>query len=59
MAIGSGALLVNQVNDSYFWVVTQFSALKAADAYKAHTMATFVQGVVAILTTMLLWFILV
>ena len=59
MAIGSGALVVSHVNDSYFWVVIQFSALKGADAYKEHTMATLVQGVVAILTTMFLWFILV
>ncbi|MBF9255701.1 GntP family permease [Pontibacter sp. 172403-2] len=59
MAIGAGAMVVSHVNDSYFWVVTQFSGLKVADAYKAHTMATLVQGIVGILTTMLLWFLLV
>ena len=59
MAIGAGAMVVSHVNDSYFWVVTQFSNLKVADAYKAHTMATLVQGTVAIITTMLLWFLLV
>ncbi|AHM59813.1 H+ symporter [Flammeovirgaceae bacterium 311] len=59
MAIGAGAMAVSHVNDSYFWVVTQFSGLKVADAYKAQTMATLVQGVTAIVATMLLWVILV
>ncbi|RDV15949.1 GntP family permease [Pontibacter diazotrophicus] len=59
MAIGAGAMAVSHVNDSYFWVVTQFSGLKVTDAYKAHTMATLMQGIVAILVTMLLWFVLV
>lgn len=59
MATGAGAMAVSHVNDSYFWVVTQFSGIKVADAYKAHTMATLVQGVVAIITTMILWVVLV
>ncbi len=59
MAIGAGAMAVSHVNDSYFWVVTQFSGIKITDAYKAHTMATLVQGVTAILVTMLLWWVLV
>lgn len=59
MAIGAGAMAVSHVNDSYFWVVTQFSGLKVTDAYKAHTMATLMQGIVAIVVTMLLWYILV
>jgi len=59
MAIGAGAMVVSHVNDSYFWVVTQFSGLKVSDAYKAHTMASLMQGIVAILTTMLLWFLLI
>lgn len=59
MAIGAGAMVVSHVNDSYFWVVTQFSGLKVTDAYKAHTMATLVQGISAIVVTMMLWVLLV
>lgn len=59
MAIGAGAMVVSHVNDSYFWVVTQFSGLQVTDAYKAHTMATLVQGIAAIVTTMVLWVTLV
>ena len=59
MAIGAGAMAVSHVNDSYFWVVTQFSGLTVTDAYKAHTMATLMQGIVALVVTMALWYLLV
>lgn len=59
MAIGAGAMVVSHVNDSYFWVVTQFSNMKVTDAYKAQTMATLLQGVTAILVIFILWLIFV
>lgn len=59
MAIGAGAMTVSHVNDSYFWVVTEFSGMEVKDAYKAQTMATLLQGIVTISVTMLLWSILV
>ncbi|MCH4826313.1 MAG: GntP family permease [Planococcus sp. (in: firmicutes)] len=59
MAIGAGAMTVSHVNDSFFWVITQFSGMKVTDAYKAQTMATLLQGVTTIVFTMVLWTILV
>ncbi|NYF24748.1 H+/gluconate symporter-like permease [Sporosarcina sp. JAI121] len=59
MAIGAGAMTVSHVNDSFFWVVTQFSGMTVTDAYKAQTMATFLQGLTTIVVTMLLWTVLV
>ncbi len=59
MAIGAGAMTVSHVNDSFFWVVTQFSGMKVTDAYKAHTAATLFQGLVTIVFTMILWVVLV
>ncbi|MGM9926084.1 MAG: GntP family permease [Bacillus sp. (in: firmicutes)] len=59
MALGAGAMTVSHVNDSFFWVVTQFSGIKVKDAYKAHTMATLLQGVTTIIVTMVLWVMLV
>lgn len=59
MAIGAGAMTVSHVNDSFFWVVTQFSGMTVTDAYKAQTMATLLQGVTTIIVTMLLWTVLV
>jgi len=47
MAIGAGAMTVSHANDSFFWVVTQFSRMSVSQAYKAQTMATLIQGVTA------------
>jgi len=54
MAIGAGAMTVSHANDSYFWVVTQFSRMSVAQALRAQTAATAVQGIVAILFIWLL-----
>ncbi|GGN19136.1 MULTISPECIES: GntP family permease [Marinomonas] len=47
MAIGAGAMTVSHANDSFFWVVAQFSRMSVPQAYKAQTMATLIQGVTA------------
>ncbi len=44
-AIGAGAVVVSHANDSYFWVVTNFSGLDVNTVYKAHTAGTLIQGV--------------
>lgn len=48
MAIGAGAMTVSHANDSFFWVVTEFSGMDVSTGYKAQTMATLVQGLVTI-----------
>lgn len=53
MAIGTGAMTVSHANDSYFWVVAQFSKLDVATAYRAHTGATFAMGIVTIIAVWL------
>ncbi len=45
MAIGAGAMVVSHANDSYFWVVSQFSRMSVRQAYAAQTAATGLQGV--------------
>ncbi len=47
IAIGAGSMVVSHVNDSYFWVVSQFSGMSVATAYKVFTSATAVEGAVA------------
>ncbi|MFP3918448.1 GntP family permease [Lysinibacillus telephonicus] len=59
MAIGAGAMTVSHVNDSFFWVVTQYSGMEVTQAYKAQTMATLLQGVTTIVFTIILWMIFV
>ncbi|WP_339738008.1 GntP family permease [uncultured Sunxiuqinia sp.] len=54
MAIGAGAMTISHANDSFFWVVTQFSKMSVATGYKTHTVATFFQGMVSILTVYLM-----
>lgn len=48
MAIGAGAMTVSHANDSFFWVVSQFSKMSVQTAYKAYTLATLAQGLVTI-----------
>ncbi|AMO57715.1 gluconate transporter [Endozoicomonas montiporae] len=48
LAIGAGAMTVSHANDSFFWVVSQFSKMNVGTAYKAQTMATLVQGITGI-----------
>jgi len=45
MATGAGAMTISHANDSYFWVVTQFSGMDVKTGYKTHTMASLIQGV--------------
>lgn len=59
MAIGAGAMTVSHVNDSFFWVVTEFSGMKVTDAYKAMTMSTLLMGITTIVVTMVAWMIFV
>ncbi|EGM70499.1 GntP family permease [Shewanella sp. HN-41] len=58
MAIGAGAMTVSHANDSFFWVVTQFSRMSVKQAYKAQTMATLIQGVTAMVTVYVLSLVL-
>jgi GntP family gluconate:H+ symporter len=54
LAIGAGAMTVSHINDSYFWVVSQFSNLSVKSALKGHTMATFFQGVTGLILILIL-----
>lgn len=54
MAIGAGAMTISHANDSFFWVVTQFSKMDVATGYKTHTLATLFQGAVSMAVVYLL-----
>jgi len=47
VAIGAGSMVVSHANDSYFWVVSQFSRMSVNQAYKLQTLGTLVEGVTA------------
>lgn len=48
LAIGAGAMTVSHINDSYFWVVSQFSGMDTKTTLKSHSLATLFQGITAI-----------
>tara|TARA_B100002052_G_scaffold209606_1_gene191688 strand:+ start:69 stop:1439 length:1371 start_codon:yes stop_codon:yes gene_type:complete len=54
LAIGAGAMTVSHANDSFFWVVSQFSRMPVALAYRSMTIATLIQGVTGIVTVWLM-----
>ncbi len=49
LAVGAGAMTISHINDSYFWVVSQFSGMNTKTTLKSHTIATLMQGIVAVL----------
>lgn len=58
LAIGAGAMTVSHANDSFFWVVSQFSRMPVGLAYRAQTIATLIQGVTGIIVVWLLSLVL-
>ena len=58
LAIGAGAMTVSHINDSYFWVVSQFSDLDLKNALKGHSLATLFQGLVGIALIIVLYLIM-
>lgn len=48
LAIGAGAMTVSHANDSYFWVVSQFSGMDVGQAYRLQTLGSAVAGVTGI-----------
>ncbi len=57
LAVGAGAMTVSHINDSYFWVVSQFSNINVKTALRGHTLGTLLQGITGILMILLLYFL--
>lgn len=47
VAIGAGSMVVSHANDSFFWVVTQFTGMNVKTGYKLQTLGTLVEGTAA------------
>ena len=58
MAIASGAMCVSHANDSYFWVVTNFSKMTADQGYRTQTAMTFIMGIVGMVSVYMLSLVL-
>ena len=57
-SIGSGAMTVSHVNDSYFWVVTKYSNLEIKEVIKFFTTATLIQGLIGLLFSLICFLLL-
>ena len=58
MAIGAGAMTISHANDSFFWVVAEFSEMDVKTAYRAFSLATLVQGLSTLVVILILGWIL-
>ncbi|HLR32765.1 MAG TPA: GntP family permease [Fodinibius sp.] len=54
LAIGAGAMTVSHANDSYFWVVSQFSGMDVSQAYRLQTLGSAVAGITGMAAVFLL-----
>ena len=54
LAIGAGSMTVSHANDSYFWVVSQFSGMDVTQAYRLQTLGSAVAGITGIMAVFLL-----
>ncbi|MDH3337501.1 MAG: GntP family permease [Gammaproteobacteria bacterium] len=59
VAIGAGSMVVSHANDSYFWVVTQFSGMSVKQGYQLQSLGTFIQGAAAAIVIVVLGMFLI
>jgi gluconate:H+ symporter, GntP family len=54
LALGAGSMIASHANDSYFWVITNFSKIEADDTLKVYSTATIVMGLTAFVVVFML-----
>jgi len=54
LAIGAGAMTISHANDSYFWVVSQFSDMDVSQAYRLQTAGSAVAGITGMIAVFVL-----
>ncbi len=54
LSIGAGAMTVSHINDSFFWVVAQFTEMDTTTALKSQTVSTLIQGFTGIILVMII-----
>lgn len=54
LSVGAGAMTVSHLNDSFFWVVAQFSGMNTTTALKSQTVSTLIQGLTGITIVMII-----
>ena len=57
-SLGAGAMTVSHANDSYFWIVTQSTSLNISEGYKKFTLMTLFQGIISLITIIVIYIII-
>ena len=52
-------MVVSHANDSYFWVVTQFSGMSVKQGYQLQSVGTCIQGATAAIAVVVLGIVLI
>ena len=55
ISIGSGAMTISHINDSYFWVVSKYSNIKMNDVLKFFSTATLIQGLTGLILSIIIF----
>ena len=58
ISIGSGAMTISHVNDSYFWVVTKYSNIEMNDVLKYFSSATLILGLTGLVLSIFIFIFL-
>ncbi len=59
LSIGAGAMTVSHLNDSFFWVVAQFSGMNTTTALRSQTISTLIQGLTGIIIVLIMGWIFI
>jgi GntP family gluconate:H+ symporter len=55
LAMGSGSMVFSHANDSYFWVISRFSAISPNTTLRYFSVASSIMGIVSILVLFLVF----
>ena len=55
ISIGSGAMTISHINDSYFWVVSKYSNIEMNDVLKFFSTATLIQGLTGLILSIIIF----
>lgn len=59
LSMGAGSMVVSHANDSYFWVVSNFSGMETETTLQVYTSSTLIMGLTVFSCTWITsWFVL-
>ena len=57
LSISAGSMMISHVNDSYFWIITQFSNFKMENTIKSFTVCSIAQSIFSIFIIHVVYYI--